>query len=105
MKQRYFTRSGTRQEQVYKISDEIRRMVVFRRLNLLGERFPFSGLFDLIVCRNVIIYFNYELQNKVFKLFLDNMNQGACLLLGVHESILGPFSTRFNKKYEAYFKK
>jgi len=78
---------------------------VYKKQDLVRDPNPFDEVYDLIVCRNVIIYFNYELQNKVFKLFLDNMNQGACLLLGVHESILGPFSTRFNKKYEAYFKK
>lgn len=66
---------------------------------------PFDEVYDLIICRNVIIYFNYDLQNKVFKLFLDNMNPGACLVLGVHESILGPYASRFDKKYQAYFKK
>ena len=66
---------------------------------------PFEVKYDLILCRNVIIYFNYELQNKVFKLFLDNMTQGACLILGVHETILGPYAPSFDKKFQAFFKK
>ena len=78
---------------------------VYMKQDLASDPNPFEAVFDLIVCRNVIIYFNYELQNKVFKLFLDNMNQGGCLVLGVHESILGPFATRFDKKFQAYFKR
>ena len=78
---------------------------VYMKQDLASDPNPFEAVFDLIACRNVIIYFNYELQNKVFKLFLDNMSQGACLLLGVHESILGPFASRFEKKFQAYFKK
>jgi chemotaxis protein methyltransferase CheR len=78
---------------------------VYLKQDLVKDPNPFEVVFDLIVCRNVIIYFNYELQNKVFKLFLDNMSPGACLLLGVHESILGPFASRFEKKFQAYFKR
>ena len=78
---------------------------VYMKQDLASDPNPFEAVFDLIACRNVIIYFNYELQNKVFKLFLDNMSQGACLLLGVHESILGPFASRFEKKFQANFKK
>ena len=73
--------------------------------DLVKDPNPFEIVYDLILCRNVIIYFNYELQNKVFKLFLDNMSAGSCLVLGVHESILGPFASRFDKKFQAYFKK
>ncbi len=78
---------------------------VFKKHDLVKDLNPFGQVYDLIVCRNVIIYFNYDLQNKVFKLFLDSMNQGGGLILGAHETILGPFATRFEKKFQAYFKK
>jgi chemotaxis protein methyltransferase CheR len=78
---------------------------VYKKQDLVRDTNPFDTMYDLVVCRNVIIYFNYDLQNKVFKLFLDNMNRGACLVLGIHESILGPYASRFEKKYQAYFKK
>ncbi len=78
---------------------------IYKKQDLVRDPNPFDMMYDLIICRNVIIYFNYELQNKVFKLFLDNLNKGGCLILGVHESILGPFAIRFDKKYQAYFKK
>ncbi|UCG27484.1 MAG: hypothetical protein JSV24_11005, partial [Bacteroidales bacterium] len=53
--------------------------------------------FDLILCRNVIIYFNFPLQNKVFSLFYENLSERGILVLGEHETILGPFSDRFTK--------
>jgi len=78
---------------------------VYKKMDLVRDTNPFRVKFDLIICRNVIIYFNYELQNRVFKLFHDNLSSGGCLILGVHETILGPFSVYFEKKYQGYFKK
>ena len=88
-----------------RINDELLKRPVFRKMNLVSDPNPFDLKFDLVVCRNVIIYFNYELQNKVFKLFLDNMNQESVLVLGVHETILGPYAAYFEKKFQAYYKK
>jgi chemotaxis protein methyltransferase CheR len=94
-----------------KVRDQIRMKnsllakPVYRKMDLVNDPNPFDVTFDLIVCRNVIIYFNYDLQNKVFKLFLDNLNQGGVLVLGVHETILGPYATYFEKKSQAYYKK
>ena len=78
---------------------------VFKKLDLVRSINPFPVKYDLIICRNVIIYFNYELQNKVFKLFNNNFNPGGCLILGVHETMLGPVSIYFEKKFQGYFKK
>jgi len=78
---------------------------VYKKMDLVTDVNPFPVKFDLIMCRNVIIYFNYELQNKVFKLFHDNLQPGGSIILGVHETILGPYSTFFEKKDHAYIKK
>jgi chemotaxis protein methyltransferase CheR len=78
---------------------------VFKKLDLVTSINPFPVKYNLIICRNVIIYFNYELQNKVFKLFNDNLSPGGCLILGVHETMLGPVSLYFEKKFQGYFKK
>jgi chemotaxis protein methyltransferase CheR len=77
---------------------------VYKKLDLVKDPNLFLVKFDLIVCRNVIIYFNNELQNRVFDLFYQNLNNGGTLLLGVHESIMGPFSKRFLKKDPFYHK-
>ncbi len=100
---KYFEVDKTRD--LLRMNKQLLDKPVYMKQDLASDPNPFEAVFDLIACRNVIIYFNYELQNKVFKLFLDNMSQGACLLLGVHESILGPFASRFEKKFQAYFKK
>ena len=78
---------------------------LFKKHDLVKDDNIFYSKFDLIICRNVIIYFNYELQNKVFNLFHKNLYDGGCLVLGMHESILGPHTTNFDKKDMIYFKK
>lgn len=78
---------------------------VFKKHDLVKDGNIFYVKFDLILCRNVIIYFNYELQNKVFDLFYNNLYPNAYLLLGMHESILGPFSSKFDKMGQFYQKK
>ncbi len=77
---------------------------VFKKIDLVKDENLFAIKFDLIICRNVIIYFNSDLQNKVFNLFYKNLSSDGCLVLGVHESIIGPYSTQFVKKNQVYFK-
>ena len=100
---KYFTIDKARDH--IRMNDSLLEKPVYRKMDLVTDPNPFDITFDLIVCRNVIIYFNYELQNKVFKLFLDNMNQESVLILGVHETILGPYAAYFEKKFQAYYKK
>ena len=77
---------------------------VYKKIDLVKDTDHFFVNFDLIICRNVIIYFTYELQNKVFDLFYKSMNEKGCLVLGPHESILGPFSKRLVKNGLFYYK-
>lgn len=78
---------------------------VFKKMDLVNERNPFAIKYDIILCRNVVIYFNFTLQNKVFRLFHDSLNRGGHLILGMHESILGPFAPYFEKNNQVYIKK
>jgi chemotaxis protein methyltransferase CheR len=100
---KYFTIDKT--SDIIKMNSFLIDKPVYKKMDLVRDNNPFPVKFDLIICRNVIIYFNYELQNRVFKLFYDNLSSGGCLILGVHETILGPFSVYFEKKYQGYFKK
>ena len=104
MKQRYFTRFGNRHEQNFRINDEIKQMVVFRRINLLGESFPFSGLFDLIICRNVMIYFDQGKKETLLGRFHQYMLDGAYLFTGHAESISG-YHHLFKRIKVAIYKK
>ena len=78
---------------------------IFRKHDLVKDGNLFFAKFDLILCRNVIIYFNYTLQNKVFDLFFSNLYAKGILLLGMHETILGPWANKFEKMGQAYIKK
>jgi chemotaxis protein methyltransferase CheR len=78
---------------------------VFAKHDLVKDTNIFNIPFDLIMCRNVIIYFNYNLQNKIFDLFHNSLGKDGFLMLGIHESILGPFSVKFEKRSYYYLKK
>jgi chemotaxis protein methyltransferase CheR len=77
---------------------------IFRKHDLVKDNNIFTTRFDLVICRNVIIYFNYELQNRVFNLFRENLFEKGCLVLGMHETILGTHTTNFEKKDMAYYR-
>ena len=88
-----------------KMNSFLREKPVFKKIDLVKDQNLFYVKFDSILCRNVIIYFNYNLQNKIFNLFFNNLYDEACLVLGIHETILGPFAGNFDKKDQFYFKK
>lgn len=72
----------------YEISNEIKQMVLFESLNLVKD-WPVMPKFDLILIRNVLIYFNAETKAKIFRKLRSQLAaDGGCLLLGSSESIL-----------------
>jgi len=79
--------------------------VVYKKHDLVKQGNIFDFKFDIIFCRNVLIYFNYELQNKIFGMFHENLNNIGFLVLGIHESILGNQAQKYNKKGLIYSKK
>jgi chemotaxis protein methyltransferase CheR len=89
---------------IIQMKDYLRQKPVYKILDLVKDPNLFLVNFDLIVCRNVIIYFNNELQNRVFDLFYKSLNANGSLLLGVHESIMGAYSKRFIRKDPFYRK-
>jgi len=88
-----------------KIKNSLLEKPTYIKHDLVKDGNIFNVTFDLIMCRNVIIYFNYNLQNKIFQLFHNNLNKDGFLMLGFHESILGPFSTKFEKRGYYYLRK
>jgi chemotaxis protein methyltransferase CheR len=60
----------------------------FKELNLIGD-WPMRGKFDVIFCRNVVIYFDDTTQEKVWKRFTPLMNPGATLYIGHSERVSG----------------
>ncbi|AUW59143.1 protein-glutamate O-methyltransferase [Sphingobium sp. SCG-1] len=72
----------------WKINEDLRRMVDFRTDNLLDPRIP-GGHFDLILCRNVLLYFSLEMRRKVFDQLARYSRPGTFLLLGAGETVIG----------------
>lgn len=99
---KYF--SINEKEDLIKMKPFLTSVPIYRKMDLVKDPNLFRTQYDLIICRNVIIYFNYELQNKVFKLFYENLSENGILLLGMHESIIGPYSALFSKKGFVYVK-
>ncbi len=77
----------------YRTSKKIRAMIVYALQNLIADP-PFSKL-DLISCRNLMIYFDTSLQQKIFPIFYYALNQDGYLFLGSSESI-GKFNDLFS---------
>ena len=72
----------------YEISSELKQMIHFESLNLVKD-WPIMPEFDLILIRNVLIYFNAQTKANIFnKLRMQLADEGGCLLLGSSESIL-----------------
>jgi chemotaxis protein methyltransferase CheR len=67
----------------------LRRLVSFRELNLIGD-WPMKGRFDVIFCRNVVIYFDDATQEMVWSRFTPLMAPGATLYIGHSERVSGP---------------
>ena len=78
----------------FTIVPEVRRMVRFERRDLLAEEAP-PGPHHLICCRNVLIYFDRETQERLFQKFRDALAPDGFLVLGKVETLLGAARTRF----------
>jgi chemotaxis methyl-accepting protein methylase len=88
---RYFTDSAP-----FTVSPSVRAMVRFERRDLLNQAPPTEkGLFDLIVCRNVLIYFDRDTQERLFDGFHEALAPHGFLVLGKVETLLGRARTRF----------
>lgn len=99
--EKYFQKSKDGKQ--VKVRDNIINMVHFKRLNLL-ESWPMQGLFDVIFCRNVVIYFDRETQKKLFDRYADYLPVGGYLIIGHSESING-LSDRFEPVGNTIYRK
>jgi chemotaxis protein methyltransferase CheR len=68
------------------VKDQIRELITFRQLNLMHD-WPFRGPFDVILCRNVVIYFDKETQRRLFGRIAQMQIEGSYLFIGHSESL------------------
>lgn len=91
-KARFF--KPTKDPNVMRVDDKIKQMVTFKQMNLLGS-YSLLGRFDVIFCRNVLIYFSNDVKSQILNKFSLCLNPGGYLILGSSESIQG-----LSDKYE-----
>ncbi len=81
----------------YQVKPEARGLISFKKLNLMDNEWPMHGPFDVIFCRNVLIYFDKPTQQKLFKQFANLQNEGDHLLIG-HSEIVKGMSTQYENQ-------
>lgn len=84
----YFRLLETRPVKRYGIKEELRSMVTFGQLNLMGY-WPMKGPFDVIFCRNVMIYFDKQTQARLIQRYWDILAPEGLLFVGHSESLSG----------------
>jgi len=94
LRKRYFLRGQGEHAGRFMVKPELQSIVRFKRLNLMDNPWPMRGLFDVIFCRNVIIYFDKATQRNLINRMAHQLKPGGYLMLGHSESLHG-ISTRF----------
>ena len=99
LKKKYFTKIGSS----YQIADEIKKCVTFREHNLLKDVYPKD--FDLILCRNVVIYFTDEAKDEIYRKFFASLKEKGVLFIGSTEQITNYKEIGFSRMSSFYFEK
>ena len=97
---KYFTKIS---DTTYQISDEIKRCVEFKQHNLLKDTYPDQC--DLIVCRNVLIYFTEEAKLDIYKKFNAALKKDRYLFVGSTEQIIQPQALGYSTYKSFFYKK
>lgn len=100
MLKKYFSQI---EENFFEVNKEIKKFIDFKKLDILKDPYPKNC--DLIICRNVMIYFTNEAKNKVYKKIYDSLNNGGVLFVGSTEQILTPQKFGFLPIQHFFYKK
>jgi chemotaxis protein methyltransferase CheR len=84
---RHFHHRREADQTLYEVSPELREMVVFRRMNLSQPPFPMRGPMDMVFCRNVMIYFDDPVKDRLINEFHRLLRPDGYLLIGHSESL------------------
>ena len=80
-------KGGDTGESMVEMSDEVKKLISFRHLNLLHD-WPMKGKFDAIFCRNVMIYFDKETRDRLVRRYAGYLKENGILFVGHSESLL-----------------
>ncbi|MFT5755585.1 MAG: chemotaxis protein methyltransferase CheR [Alteromonadaceae bacterium] len=103
LKEKYFKRGSEQNKLNVKVAKELQQLITFKQLNLLHE-WPMKGPFDIIFCRNVIIYFDKKTQQQLFERYYELLKPGGLLMLG-HSENLGQYQQYFENVGRTIFRK
>ncbi len=96
---KYFKLEGDK----YVIAPKLKAMVNFTKHDLIHDKYPQS--LDLIVCRNVVIYFNTQTKDDIYKRFYDSLKPGGILFVGATESVYNYRELGFSKASSFIYRK
>lgn len=99
--QKYFDRAD---KEHFRVKENLKNLTLFRRLNLMREDYPFRKQFDVIFCRNVMIYFDQITRNKLMIRFHKFLREEGHLFIG-HSESLGRTNSYFQYVKPAIYKK
>lgn len=99
VKRKFFTKDG----EFYKVADDLKKTVTFKKQNLLAD--PFGGPYDLIVCRNVLIYFTEEAKDKLYTKFSSALRKDGIFFVGSTEQIFNPGVYQFETEDTFFYRK
>lgn len=99
LKKKYFTKIGPS----YQISEEIKGRVEFKQHNLLKDLYPTNC--NLVVCRNVLIYFTEEAKDQVYRKFYQTLVPGGILFIGSTEQIINHKEIGYERKNSFFYEK
>jgi len=87
----------------FKISDDIKRCVEFKKMNLLKDTYPSN--YDLITCRNVMIYFTEDAKSEMYHKFNGALRENGILFVGSTEQIIVPAKYNFVPKKTFFYER
>jgi len=91
---KWFLKSSREDSENIKINPKLRELITFKQLNLM-ENWPMKGQFDVLFCRNVVIYFNKQTQRMLFDRFANILKSDGHMFIG-HSESLNSVTDRFN---------
>jgi chemotaxis protein methyltransferase CheR len=99
----YLTRYFSKNQAGYWVIEKIKKKIIFLHHNMLRD--PFETNFDLIVCRNVIIYFSEPVRDDLYRRFHHSLKPNGVLFLGGSEVVLRPSQQGFGIIHPAFYRK
>ena len=95
MRKQFFRETEIAGRQKWQVEDRVKRLITFNELNLMAQ-WPFKGPFDVIFCRNVVIYFDEPTQMKIWSRFAGMLGDNGHLYIGHSERVSGEAKNQFD---------